>query len=411
MTDQFKCDMMGYLTIKILDRTKIGHTNMKNSKIRVGIAGQRGAAFIMGLRALPEVELTALCELDEGRLNAQAQQFDISKRFTRFEEMLDVVDAVVIATPMHVHAPQAIMALQAGKHVLSEVTAAVSLDECWHLADAVRASGKTYMLSENYCYQRDNVLVREMVRQGLFGELYYGEGEYLHEVRDLHHTADGKPTWRYYWQVGVNGSTYPTHSLGPVMQWFTAADPGERIESVICVGSGQHTDPEHPHDDTTLLLCRLRSGKLIKVRVDMLSNRPHHMSYYTLQGTHGVYEASRLEHERGHVWIGENKPDHHRRWRPVSEFEEHLPTEWRNPPEAALQAGHGGGDYFVVRDFIEAILTGAPPTIDIYTGLEWTAAGLCSQLSITNGGVSIKVPDFRDMAQRPLTLSAPAAGF
>ena len=131
------------------------------------------------------------------------------------------------------------------------------------------------------------------------------------------------------------------------------------------------------------------------------------MTYYTLQGTNGVYEASRVEGAPGNVWIGKNKPDDHRNWQPLSDYDEHLPAEWRNPPEAALKAGHGGGDYFVVRDFIESIQSGAPPPIDIYTGLEWTAAGLCSQISIDNGGASIKVPDFRDPTQRPIWLDSP----
>jgi predicted dehydrogenase len=246
-----------------------------------------------------------------------------------------------------------------------------------------------------------------MARKGLFGEVYFGEGEYVHEIRFLHHTDDGQPTWRYYWQVGINGSTYPTHSLGPVMQWFTAVNPDERIESVICVGTGQHTDPEHPHDDTSLLLCKLRSGKLIKIRVDMMSNRPHQMTYYSLQGTHGCYEASRVAGEPGKIWIGENKTPEHREWRSIEEFEEHLPELWRNPPEDALKAGHGGGDYWEVRDFVEAIVNGTPPPVDIYTALEWTAAGLCSQISIMNNGVPIQVPDFRDPKQRPLILDAP----
>lgn len=375
-------------------------------KIRIGIAGQRGGAFVSGLRALPQVELTALCEIDARRLQDEADRYGVVGRYTRFEEMLDHVDAVVVATPMNLHVPQSLLALQAGKHVFSEVTAAISIEECWRLLDAVRDSGKTYMLAENYCYIRDNVLVREMARKGLFGELYFGEGEYLHEVRNLHHHADGSPTWRAAWQVGVNGSTYPTHSLGPVMQWFTAVDPNERIDSVICLGSGIHTDPEHPHDDTTLLLCKLRSGKLIKVRLDMMSNRPHQMTYYSLQGTRGVYEASRIEGQRGNIWIGDSQDGDRRQWTPISAFEEHLPEEWRNPPEAALKAGHGGGDYFVIRDFVQAIETGAPAPIDVFTGLEWTAAGLCSQISIANGGVPIKVPDFREAAQRPLTLTS-----
>jgi predicted dehydrogenase len=377
-------------------------------KIKVGIVGQRGGAFVTGLQAHPDVELVALCEIDTQRLNEQAEKFGVEKRFTRYDEMLDHVDAVIVATPMQLHAPQTILALQAGKHVLSEVTAAVSLDECWRIIDAVKSSGKTYMLSENYCYIKSNMLIREMVRKGMFGEPYFGSGEYLHDCRHLHHYSDGSPTWRYYWQVGINGSTYPTHSLGPIMQWFTAYDPNERLDYVTCLGSGQHADPEHPQNDTTVLLCKLKSGKLAHVRLDMMSPRPHQMAYYSLQGTGGVYEASRIGWGGGNVWFGENNPgEEGRQWKPLSEFEEHLPEIWKNPSEAALRAGHGGGDYFIISDWVEAIKTGAPPPIDVYTGMEWTAAGLCSQISADNGGVPIKVPDFRDPLQRPLLLDAP----
>lgn len=386
---------------------------MKQRKLRVGIVGQRGGAFLAGLRAQPRVEVAALCETDPLRLQVQADEHDIPGRFAHFADMLDAVDAVVIATPMQWHAPQSILALRAGKHVLSEVTAAISLTECWQIVDAVQAapSGTVYMLSENYCYLRDNVLVREMTRKGLFGQVYFGEGEYLHDVKALHHLPDGSPTWRYFWQVGQSGSTYPTHSLGPVMQWFTALDPSERIETVTCLGTGRHTDPEHPHDDTSLLLCKLRSGKLIKVRVDMMSNRPHQMAYYALQGTHGCYEASRRVGQPGYVWIGGSDADRddNRPWQLLSNYEEHLPQEWRSPPPEAKQAGHGGGDFWIIRDWISAIENGTPPPIDVYTGLEWTAAGLCSQVSIENGGVPIRVPDFRDRSQRPVTLDAPPA--
>ena len=377
--------------------------------LRIGIAGQRGGAFLAGLNAVPGVTVAALCDINADTVNRQADEFGVSGRYTKFAEMLDAVDAVIVATPMQLHAAQSVMALHAGKHVLSEVTAAVSLTECWQIADAVESSGKTYMLSENYCYTRDAVLVREMARLGLFGDVYFGEGEYLHDVKPLHHYADGSPTWRYYWQVGQNGSTYPTHSLGPVMQWFRAVHPDERIVTVSCVGSGRHTDPEHPHDDTSILVCQTSGGRLIKIRVDMLSNRPHQMNYYALQGTKGVYEASRIAGQPGHVWLGgdDANRDDNRQWEPLSNYAHLLPESWRNPPDAAKRAGHGGGDYWIIHDWITAIQTGTPPPIDVYQGLEWTAAGLCSQISIANNGVPVRVPDFSDPRQRPITLDAP----
>ncbi|MFZ4508123.1 MAG: Gfo/Idh/MocA family protein [Fimbriimonas sp.] len=377
--------------------------------IRVGIVGRRGASAVKGIRSVDGVDVTAFCEIDPKALAEQCAEHGVTQGFSRFEEMLDHVDAVAIGSPMQLHVPQAILALQAGKHVLCEVTAAVTLDECWQLLDAVRASGKTYMLAENYCYFEENVLIREMARRGVFGPLYFGEGEYIHDVRFLHHHADGSPTWRYYWQVGAPGNTYITHELGPPMQWFKAFDPTERIESVTCLGTGIHTDPEHPHDDTSLTLVKLASGKLLKMRLDMMSNTPG-MTYYSLQGVHGTYESGRGGNIPSRIWIGENKSvswtDPHRQWQPLSDFQEFFPADWRAHMDAAKSTGHGGGDYHTGRLYAQAIRDGSPPDIDIYDALEWTAAGLCSQISIANGGVPIRVPNFRDPKQRPITLDS-----
>jgi predicted dehydrogenase len=375
--------------------------------MKVGIAGAiRGAALLPGFRASPHAEVVALCDPDGERLNATADRYGIPHRYGRFAEMLDAIDIAVVASPMPLHVPQALLALEAGKHVLSEVPAAVTLEECWRLLDGVLASDRTYMMAENVCYYREKVLVKEMVRKGLFGEPYFAEGQYLHQTRHLH-VVESERTWRYYWQVGVNGCTYGTHSLGPVMQWLKTADPSDRIESVICVGAGRHTDPQHAQEDTNITLCRLKSGKLVEIRLDLLSNRPMLNVYHSLQGTRGVYEAARTAGEPGRIWIGESIRGERRQWCPVADFEEHLPARYRNPPPEALAAGHEGGDFWQVLDFMEAVITSGPSPIDIYDSLEWTAAGLCSQLSIANGGVAVRVPDFRDPSQRPPILDAP----
>jgi predicted dehydrogenase len=246
------------------------------------------------------------------------------------------------------------------------------------------------MMAENYIYTRQNMLVQAMVEAGLFGQVYYAEGEYLHELSSLHHTPEGKPTWRYYWQVGVNGATYPTHSLGPCLQWIK-----ERPMQISCIGSGRWSDPEHTMEDTVLLLCKTESGKLIRVRLDMLSKRPHAMTNYTLQGTKGVYEGARRRGEGNWVWLEDYCRDPNE-WRPLEEFAaEFLPELWRSPPPQAIQAGHGGGDYFIVMDFIEAVQRRKPPTVDIHKAMDMTLPGLISQESIRRGGEWMAVPDSR----------------
>lgn len=375
-------------------------------EIRVGVVGRRGEAFLAALKAQRGIRLEALCELNSAWLEEAARRWEVPLATQSYEELLERVDAVVLATPMHLHADQAIRALRADKHVLSEVTACVSMEECWRLWRAARISRATYTMAENYCNIPEVALVGELARRGFFGEPYYGEGEYLHEVRDYHHGADGKPTWRAHWQVGTTGLTYPTHSLGPVVQWMRTTDPRDRPASVVALGSGIHTDPEHPHDDTSVALVKMASGRLIRLRLDMMSNRPHLMAFYSLQGTAGAYEASRVEGQPGLVWFGESRAGETRRWRSIGEFEEFLPDRYRNAPQEARHAGHGGGDWFLIEDWSATLRGEQPPAVGVEDALEWTSVGLLSTLSVESGGVPLRIPDFRTGAGRPAWVDA-----
>jgi len=368
------------------------------TKLRVGIVGKRGAAAIAGFRAVPGVEVVAMCDAHLPTADVEAQTHGVPKTFTEMAAMLPHVDAVVIGTPMHLHVPQALEALEARKHVLSEVTAAVSFEECDALLAAVRRSGQRYMMSENYCYFPENVAVREMVRKGLFGEPYFGEGEYIHDVRFLHLHADGTPTWRAKWQVGINGNTYCTHELGPVMQWFQAYDPEDRPASVTCLGTGVRTDPRHPHEDSTITLVKTTKGRLIKLRLDMMSNTPG-MTFYSLQGIHGTFESGRGGSVASRIWLGENKSvswnDEPRKWEPFAPYlDRHLPADYAKYRAEAGGSGHMGGDFHCARIFAESILADREPDIDVVTSLQWTAVGLASQQSIALGGAPVQVPQY-----------------
>ncbi|WP_181376442.1 Gfo/Idh/MocA family protein [Paenibacillus agaridevorans] len=368
--------------------------------IKIGIVGARGLSVLQGFRSIPDTEVVALCDLDEGYCQMQAKQHGIPNTFRIYEDMLESdIDAVVIATPMHLHVPQAIQALEHGKHVMSEVTAGVTMDELWWLKETVESSGMVYMLAENYCYIPENQLIMNMVKKGLFGEVYFGEGEYLHNARDLAYrfnregTVEGvNSTWRKYWQLGKRGAFYPTHSLGPVMQWFE----GDRIKSVSCFGTGWHTDKRFRQEDTSITMCQLESGKLIKLRLDCLSNRPHNMSYYTLQGTKGSFEAPRgLGDQHKVYFVSEGEHSDDAQWKPLSDLYEHMPERYKNATDEQKSAGHWGGDYFIVEDFVNAIKGLQKPAIDVYDACEWTAVALLSELSVMNGGRTMDMPDFR----------------
>jgi len=340
---------------------------------------------------MPEVEVAAFCDLNAETLHSVGDRHEIPKRYADFDEMIaGDLDAVIVATPMQFHVSQSVAALTRGRHVLSEVTAAVTLDECRQLADAVRQSGRTYMMAENYCYTRSNALVGNLVRQGLLGDVYYAEGAYIHDCHEIQYDARGQPTWRTIWQVGRNGCTYGTHSLGPILQWLD-----QRVVSVSCLGSGVHTVPAHKMDDTVTMLCKTESGALINIRVDMQSHRPHNMTHYVLQGTRGAYQSARRRGEPNLIWIEGRSPGS-QEWQSLEEYEqEFLPEPWRSLGKQASEAGHGGSDYFVVREFIRSILDGTAPQIDVYRALDFTVPGLISEESIARGGTPLPVPDFR----------------
>jgi len=155
-------------------------------ELKVGIVGaNRGSSFIAPFTAIAETKVTAICDISEDVLQGIGEKFGIQQRFTQYEEMLDQVDIVVLATPENLHVPQSILALQAGKHVISEVTAAVSIEQCHQLVKTVRNSQTKYMMAENACYNKQSVLIKNMVRKGVFGKIYFGEAEYVHDIKFL----------------------------------------------------------------------------------------------------------------------------------------------------------------------------------------------------------------------------------
>lgn len=373
------------------------------AELKVGLVGApRGSAFARAFQTIRETELVALCDSNPETLARVGDRLGIARRYTEFAPMLESdLDLIVVATPMPLHAPQAVAALRAGKHVLSEVSAATDLEQCWDLTRAVRESSAKYMMAENYTYMKPNVLVRELARRGLFGELYFGEGEYVHELKQLNEQTP----WRRKWQTGRNGCTYPTHSLGPLLQWFD-----DRVVTVACFGSGHHYRDArgalYENEDTTLMICKLSRGGLVRIRLDMLSNRPHSLNYYSLQGTKGCYEAPRAAGEQHKIWLADYSDDPNR-WRSLWEFEaEFMPEIWRDPPQEAREAGHGGSDYFEVREFVDCILHDRKPPVDLYDALDMTVPGLVSEESIRRGGQPLPVPDFRGIDRFPDDLPA-----
>ena len=361
-------------------------------KLHIGIAGAcaRGRSFLSALSARESVAcVAAVCDTDAEGLRQVRALSGAEHAFTRFDDLLSCggLDAVVVATPMHLHAGQSVAALEAGLHVLSEVTAAVDLEQSRRLVLAAHRSPGLYMMAENCNYTVPNLVVAALVDHGLFGTTYFADGEYLHELKARNESTP----WRRRWQTGVDGITYGTHCLGPILRWL----PG-RITEVCCAGSGHHhRDPrgEAYHQDTHVMLGRITGGGLVKVRVDMLSDRPSVTTTYQLQGTDGCYESARAPGERHRLWLRERSPDEGA-WLDLEDLvDEFLPARWRGTLDD--RHGHGGSDARVLCAFVDAVRGEAPAGPGVHEAMDQTLPGLVSQASMGAGGAWQPVPDSR----------------
>jgi predicted dehydrogenase len=396
-------------------RSKTAET--PSSPLRFGFigVGGRGTYLLRLVQQIPGISITAIGDINEGNLNravaavrekgspAPAGFSNGPKDYRRLLDRADV-DAVVIATPVPLHAPMALDALNAGKHVYSEVMAATTLDECWALVDTVEKTGRLYMLAENYCYFRPNMMVLNMIRQGLFGDLTYAECGYVHDTRDIKFNADGSLQWRGEMARDMIGNLYPTHPLGPVAKCMNI-NRGNRFLSLVSMTTRQaglnyyaakRWGADHPAarqkyavGDSTSTLIQTADGCVIDIRYDGCSARPHPSpAYYGLQGTKGAYIS-----DGDRIWLEGRSKRYD--WEPAAnylgEFDHPL---WREHQDEAAQTEHGGGDYFVIREFIRALRTGGPVPVDVYDAATWSSITPLSADSIRGQSKMVEVPDF-----------------
>ena len=361
--------------------------------IRFGVIGlRRGQSFVRVCKAAQGAEVVSLYDIDAEKVSSAAAEIG-AKPFTDYEQFLSSgIDAVVIASPLSFHAQQAVTALGAGVHVLSEVTACTSMDDARALVAAQRASSALYMMAENYRYMDEVELLKRLNDDRRFGEVYYLEGEYLHDCKDLWFDANGEITWRGRGRLGV----YCTHSLGPLL-YIT----GERVISVSAMNvPGGKFNPVNQAPTMYTMQMVTDAGTVLKVRVDSTSPRPHQMHYYQVQGTQGSFESWRGHGDTSKIWLeDEHEPSRvsgeGAQWHPSADQSERYIPERLNVPEEARLGGHGTSEYWLLKDFMAAIRGEMAPPIDVYRALDYTIPGILAVESAKTFGTPIEVPDPR----------------
>jgi predicted dehydrogenase len=342
---------------------------LSDGVVRFGLVGTgRGVKFARVVGRVPGARLVCVLDPDETTRTAFLGEFPDVEVVQSFDDLLDGrVDAVYLASPQQYHGPQALAALAAGVHVLSEIPPVVSVEQARELVGAVRRSEATFMVAENHCYIPAHLVVTAMIRAGLFGEIYFAEGEYVYQARQMQTDDAGRPTWRSFWHVGMNSITYPTHTLGPLLQWL-----GARLDSVMTLGAGHTTS--YQMDDTLLLLGRTDRGAVVKMRLDLLSYRPTEVAFVAFQGESGAFDSGRGPFDRPRVYLHGRSPAG--QWEPIDDyvrefgperyaalFEE--PKLWKSP-------------YGPLLDFVDAVNTHQTPPLDVYQSLDMMLPGVVS---------------------------------
>ncbi|MBQ7638304.1 MAG: Gfo/Idh/MocA family oxidoreductase, partial [Clostridia bacterium] len=350
-------------------------------KVRVGVLGaHRGRTMIQYCKQADNAELVAVCdkapyELEKVRREAGSLPVAYYDNFDDF--IKHDMDAVVLANYANEHAPFAIRAMEAGKHVFSEVLPVQTMKEAVALVEAVERTGKVYAYGENYCYMAAPREMKKLYREGKIGEFEYGEGEYVHNCESIWpEITYGEPD---HWRNNMYSTFYCTHSLGPIIH-ITGLRP-------VSVTGFESSNNERRFRTGSRAACfgiemvTLENGAIVKsIHGELYKNS----IWYSLYGSKGRMESSREDSQNG---------GHDRIFINADEFsgdyghdsvDTYLPAE---KDEQSKNYGHGGSDFYSMYYFIERILGDeTADTIDVYEALDMFLPGMLAFRSILDNG-------------------------
>lgn len=348
-----------------------GWKPVSDRRIRVGLVGHGVCKFAaaFGFQNHPNVEVVAVSDLIPGRCAELAKITRCAKTYPALEALVkdDTIEAVFVATDAPSHAKHCIEVLQHGKHVASAVPAVFgSLEEADQLFQAVKASGRKYMMFETSCFHEDLHAMRQIYNAGGFGKLVYSEGEYFHYMEQPIDSYKG-------WRIGLPPQWYPTHSNA----YYVGVTGGSYTE-VSCLGMPsqvEHLKPaNNPYQNpfgTEIALFRTSEGGMARMTAS-----------WDTPGFSG--EMGRIRGQRG-TFYGKYEG-----------LEKALPDVKRPPlPPGLAPGGHGGSHGYLTHEFVMAILQDRKPLVDIAAALNMTVAGIVAHQSALKDGERLKIPQFK----------------
>jgi hypothetical protein len=282
------------------------------------------------------------------------------------------------------------------------VPAAMTLDECWELVEAAEKYRKHCVMMENCNYGRPEMMVFNMVRQGVFGDILHGEGGYLHDLREIKFANRGEGLWRRAWAAKVDANLYPTHGLGPIANCMDI-NRGDRFDYLVSMSgpsrglqawAQEHFPPDAPQrsekfvlGDVNVSLIKTARGKTIYVSHDTNLPRPY-SRIHMVQGTKGLFQGY-----PDRVYVEGRSPEH--QWEEskayLAQYDHPL---WTDLTKNAEGAGHGGMDYLEDYRLIKCLREGLPTDMTVYDAAALSAVVHLTQRSNAKRSAAVDFPDF-----------------
>lgn len=386
-----------------------------STALRIGVIGLggRGRAQIGNCFQLGDVTVPAVCDVAPDAL-ARAQavfkqyQQPVPEAYTGgpddYKRLLarEDLDAVIISTPWEWHARMAVDAMKAGKYVGVETPLGLTVDELWEVVKTSEETGCQCMMFENWSFRQDNLALLNMVRAGLFGDIVHAHCSYSHNCIHWFFDPQGEPRWSGRHLIDKNAAQYCTHGMGPIPAWMNL-NRGDRIDFLVATATkplgiqdqlARKHGPDHAwakqeykQGDIVTAIARTVQGKTIVINNDVVLPRPYD-NRWTLQGTRGIYNE-----QRGAVYLEGVSPAGHQ-WEPFAPYEAKYNHRFWEGIDPAKAGGHGGTDYVVMKEFLNAVRRKETPPLDIYDSAVISVINPLSGESIANGSQPVKCPDF-----------------
>ena len=404
---------------------KRGKTKKAEGQVNIAFIGLggRGRSHLFRAAHTAGVKITAICDIDpEAISKAQKVLRDTGHQeataYTKgeyaFKDLLtrDDVEGVIISTPWLWHTKMAVATMKAEKYAAVEVSAANTMEECWDLVNTSEETGMPCMILENVNYRRDVMAVMNMVKPGLLGEIVHARCGYLHSLLGVKFNEDlkfgegatGEARWRTLHSLKRNADVYPTHGLGPIAAMLDI-NRGNRFLYLTSMASKavglkdyneEQGGVDHPNaklpwkqGDVITSTIKTTNGETIIVTHDCNLPRPYSLGF-RVQGTDGLTDFD-LGHKR--IYIENVSEDH--QWEDFEPWQKKYDHPlWKKYEDDAAGAGHGGMDFFVTREFINAVREQRQPVLDVYDAAAWSAVTPLSEASIAQNSAPQYFPDF-----------------